>query len=500
MQLTPVFSIKAANSFDCLILVAFGNQLGHGLAKLDPFLAVELDTIFKKSCLCSQNTGFETFTAQVFGVKTLIFVVQFGSAEKLSAEIIRRQLTAVVNFANKSEKKSMLFCWPELSSLASNVNQYYQLLAQYCQMTEYQCHSASSEGSKKVSLEKVVFFDPRFKQNKSVKQYLNIGKAIASGINLSKSFSNLPANVCTPAFMANQAVEIARDSQLKTTVIDEAQMKSLKMNCILAVSAGSQQQAKFIQMQYSGANADQPVIVLIGKGVTFDSGGYSLKSAPGMHEMKFDMCGAATVMGTMHAISLLKIPINIIALMPCSENLINGRAFKPGDILTSMSGQTVEILSTDAEGRLLLADALTFSKRFNPALVIDVATLTGAAITALGHDISAMMSNNKTLSKQIYKAGIMCQDHVWPLPIWEEYSEILNSNFADMASSAGRSGSSGAGATVAACFLSKFIDEYRWAHLDVAGTAWHRGKHLEASGRPVALLCQFLINYCNKPF
>ena len=272
------------------------------------------------------------------------------------------------------------------------------------------------------------------------------------------------------------------------------------MNCILSVSKGSNQPAKLIVMKYRGAKADSPPVILIGKGVTFDSGGYSIKSAPGMHEMKFDMCGAASVMATMQVISALKTSVNVVALLPCSENLINGRAYKPGDVLTSMSGQTVEILSTDAEGRLLLADALTYSQRFNPALVIDVATLTGAAITALGHDISAVMSNNEKLTNQIYKAGRISQDHAWPLPVWEEYCDILDSNFADMASSAGRTGNSGAGAIVAACFLSKFINQYPWAHLDVAGTAWHRGKHLSASGRPVALLSQFLINYSMNPF
>ena len=498
MHLKPVSTMSAADSFDCLIIAAFGNKLGQGVAKLDRHLAIELELMFSESFLSTQSCGHESYSSKTLGQQVLILLVQFDVPEKVSTDFLRNQLTTAINDADKSEKQSLLLCLPELSVHASGLNQYYQLLAQFCQMAEYDHPQQRSDRGNRKSLQSIQFFDHRFKR--SVEPYLKIGRAIAKGINFSKAVSDLPANVCTPAYIADQALNLSKYNELKTTVINEAKMRRLKMNCVLAVSAGSQQPAKFIEMRYNGAGTQDPAVVLIGKGVTFDSGGYSIKSAPGMHEMKFDMCGAATVMGTMYAMSLLKLPLNVIALMPCSENLINGRAFKPGDVLTSMSGQTVEILSTDAEGRLLIADALSYSKRFNPALVIDVATLTGAAITALGHDISAVMSNNKTLSKQICKAGKMCHDYAWPLPVWEEYSESLNSNFADMASSAGRSGNSGAGASVAACFLSKFITDYRWAHLDVAGTAWYRGEHLQASGRPVALLSQFLINYSKKPF
>ena len=505
MKIECASDITAANSCDCLVVLSINRKLGRALATLDPVLVDELTISLQPSENGSEYTGLDSYRCTSLEHKPLVLLVQFGKLESVAYKVIEEQISNVFAQIAKSGKTSIMLCWPELRSMSSSQFQHYQLLAQYCQMTTYQYQKESSTDNQQQAVKRVLFYDPVFaknnsKQKTSLASCIQVGQSIAHGINLSKSMSDLPANTCTPGYLAEQAVKIVQSTAIKTTILDEAAMKTLNMNCVLAVSKGSNQPASFIEMHYSGVGADNHTVVLVGKGVTFDSGGYSIKSAPGMHEMKYDMCGAATVMATMQVISILKLPINVVALIPCSENLIDGQAYKPGDILTSMSGQTVEILSTDAEGRLLLADALTYAQRFEPSLIIDVATLTGAAITALGHDVSAMMSNSKTLSNQLYKAGLMSADKVWPLPLWDDYFEPLNSNFADMASSAGRSGNHGAGAILAASFLSKFITKHRWAHLDVAGTAWHRGKHLSASGRPVALLSQFLINYSNKPF
>ena len=505
MHIECVSDLTAAKSCDYLVFLSIKGELGQALSTFDSELADKISTDLKASTHESKSTGPDIYCCTSLEHKSSVVLVQFGELEQVTYKVIQEQISNVFSQVAMSERTSIYLCWPELRSIASNQYQHYQLLAQYCQMTAYRYQCEITSNNQFQSVKRVVFYDPVFAKNNSKRKTIlastiHTGQLIGDGINLSKSMSDLPANICTPGYLAEQAIKIAESTSIRTTVLDETTMKTLNMNCILAVSKGSHQPASFIEMHYSGASADNHPVVLVGKGVTFDSGGYSIKSAPGMHEMKYDMCAAATVMATMQVVSKLQLPINVIALIPCSENLINGRAYKPGDILTSMSGQTVEVLSTDAEGRLLLADALTYAQRFEPTLVIDIATLTGAAITALGHDVSAMMCNSKALSNQLYKAGQWCADKVWALPLWDDYFEPLNSNFADMASSAGRSGNHGAGAIVAASFLSKFSKNFRWAHLDVAGTAWHRGKHLAASGRPVGLLSQFLINYSYKPF
>jgi leucyl aminopeptidase len=257
------------------------------------------------------------------------------------------------------------------------------------------------------------------------------------------------------------------------------------------VTAGTSEPAKLIVMQYKGGGSDKPV-VLVGKGVTFDSGGISLKPGPGMDEMKFDMCGAASVIGTMATVAKLKLPINLNVVVPAVENLPGNSATKPGDIVKSMSGQTIEVLNTDAEGRLILCDALTYARRFKPAAIIDVATLTGACVVALGAHRTAIMSNNDALRDEILAAGEAAEDRGWPMPLGDEYAEQLKSNFADMANIGGPGG----GAVTAACFLAKFTDGMDWAHLDIAGTAWKTGNQKGASGRPVPMLSQILLARC----
>jgi leucyl aminopeptidase len=318
------------------------------------------------------------------------------------------------------------------------------------------------------------------------------GDAIAAGMTLARDLGNLPANVCTPSHLARTAQRLAREHRnLQTRILNEAAMKRLGMHSLLSVTAGTDEPAKLIVMQYKGAPGKKPV-VLVGKGVTFDSGGISLKPGPGMDEMKFDMCGAAGVMGTMLAVAKLQLPINLNVVVPAVENLPSGRATKPGDIIKSMSGKTIEILNTDAEGRLILCDALTYSRRFKPEVLVDVATLTGACVIALGHHRTAVMSNDDGLASEFVAAGIGADDRGWQLPLAEEYADQLKSNFADFANVGGRDG----GAITAGCFLGKFTDGMKWAHLDIAGTAWTSGKQKGASGRPVPMLTEFLLSRC----
>jgi leucyl aminopeptidase len=318
------------------------------------------------------------------------------------------------------------------------------------------------------------------------------GDAIAYGMSITKELGNLPANVCTPSYLARTAQKLAKNNgKLSTRIINEAEMKRLGMHSLLSVTAGTKEPAKMIVMQYKGKAGQKPV-VLIGKGVTFDSGGISLKPGPGMDEMKFDMCGAAGVLGTMAAVARLKLPINLNVVVPAVENLPSGIATKPGDIVKSMSGHTIEILNTDAEGRLILCDAMTYSRRFKPDTVIDVATLTGACVIALGHHRTGVMSTSDELAGEILAAGIRAEDRGWQLPLAEEYALQLKSNFADFANVGGRDG----GAVTAGCFLSKFADGLNWAHLDIAGTAWKSGKGKGATGRPVPMLTDLLLARC----
>jgi len=318
------------------------------------------------------------------------------------------------------------------------------------------------------------------------------GVAIADGMTLAKNLGNLPGNICTPAYLAQQAQEIAASHKLKIEVLEQADMEKLGMGSLLSVARGSRQPPKLIVLHYSGADAKQKPIVLVGKGITFDAGGISLKPPGEMDEMKYDMSGAASVLGVLQAIAELKLPLNLVGIIPACENLPDGNANKPGDIVTSMSGQTIEILNTDAEGRLILCDALTYAERFEPTAVIDIATLTGACVIALGHVASGLLANDGGLARELLDAGERAGDRAWQMPLWDDYQEQLKSNFADMANIGGRPG----GTITAACFLSRFAKKFEWAHLDIAGTAWKSGKEKGSTGRPVPLLMHFLIGKC----
>jgi leucyl aminopeptidase len=316
------------------------------------------------------------------------------------------------------------------------------------------------------------------------------GQAIADGMKLHKDLANLPPNICTPIYLAERATALCGlHKNIQCEILGLEQMEALGMNALLAVARGSSQEARLIILKYQGAAESKAPIVLVGKGVTFDSGGISLKPAPDMDEMKYDMSGAASVLGTLSAVADLKLPLNVIGIMPCTENLPGGRALKPADIITTMSGQTVEVLNTDAEGRLILCDALTYSERFKPAVVIDIATLTGACVVALGKHPHGLLGNHSPLINDLLNAGKASGDRAWELPLWDEYQEQLDSPFADMANVGGKQ----AGTITAACFLSRFAKKFPWVHLDIAGTAWVTKPEKASTGRPVPLLTQYLI-------
>ena len=315
------------------------------------------------------------------------------------------------------------------------------------------------------------------------------GVAVANGMALTRKLGDLPPNICTPTYLADAAKSLAKTYNLECEILEESEMESLGMNSLLSVSKGSSQPGKLISLSYSN-NGNAAPIVLVGKGVTFDSGGISLKPGSGMDEMKYDMCGAASVLGTMSAIAEMNLKVNLIVVVPAVENMPAHNASRPGDVVKSMSGQTIEILNTDAEGRLILCDALTYCEKYKPKTVIDIATLTGAVIIALGKHHSGVMSNDQSLADALKVSGEAAQDTVWQLPLDDEYDDLLKSNFADMANIGGRE----AGTVTAACFLARYTKKYSWAHIDIAGTAWLGGSKKGATGRPVPLLTQYIMD------
>ena len=324
----------------------------------------------------------------------------------------------------------------------------------------------------------------------SLSESASKAQIMAASIGLARDLGNMPGNACTPLYLSGKAQELSEQLGIKTTILDEDKMSELGMGSLLSVSAGSVEPAQLIIMQYQGAGDSEQPYALVGKGITFDSGGISLKPGAAMDEMKFDMCGAASVFGAMHAVAQLKLPINLVAIVAAAENMPSGHATKPGDIVTSMAGKTIEVLNTDAEGRLVLCDALTYAAQFKPKTIIDIATLTGACVIALGSHASGLYANDEELAEALLESSQSTGDKAWRMPLWPEYDKQLDSNFADIANIGGRE----AGSVTAACFLARFTREQKWAHLDIAGTAWKSGKAKGATGRPVRLLVDYLEN------
>jgi leucyl aminopeptidase len=405
----------------------------------------------------------------------------------------RRFRQIVVNAANALKETGVAEAFSYLPDLTVKDRNTHWKVRQTIAATEETLYRFDELKSRKepLRLRKIILSIPSRRELACGEQAIREGKAIAAGTKLARDLSNRPANICNPTYLAECAVELSQTfPTLKTKVLEAADMAQLGMGSLLSVSRGSIQPPKLIILEYLCAHENLKPTVLIGKGVTFDSGGISLKSRDKMDEMKYDMCGAASVLGTLRACAELTLSLNVVGIIPAVENMPGGRATKPGDIVTSLSGQTIEVLNTDAEGRLLLCDAMTYSERYNPGVVIDIATLTGACIIALGHHPHGLFSNHGPLAKDLLNAGYTVADRAWELPLWEEYQEQLDSNFADMANVGGRD----AGAITAACFLARFAKKFNWAHLDIAGTAWKTGKSKGATGRPVPLLVQYLLD------
>ena len=421
-----------------------------------------------------------------------VMLVGCGKKDELSEASYRKAIQAAAAALRGGAAKDAVFCLAELPVADRSFHWKVREAAQALGNALYTYDETKSEKSEqdRPVLEEVRFLSADEAQTKSAEKAAREGHAISNGMALARELANLPGNVCTPTYLADQAKELGEQyKSLRVGVLEEKDMEELGMGALLSVSRGSRESAKLITIEYRGAGDNARPVVLVGKGLTFDAGGISLKPAAAMDEMKYDMCGGAGVIGTMRAVAELELPVNVVAVVPSSENLPDGAANKPGDIVKSMSGQTIEILNTDAEGRLILCDALTYSAKFDPETVIDVATLTGACVIALGKQASGLMGNDEALVSDLLAAGRDSGDRAWELPVWDEYQEQLKSNFADMANVGGRE----AGTITAACFLSRYTTDYRWAHLDIAGTAWISGKEKGATGRPVPLLMQYLI-------
>ena len=425
---------------------------------------------------------------------TRVLLVGLGPKAAFAEQQFRRSVTAAIAALAKTGTTDAELHIAELAVGRRDVEWRVMQAARAAREAIYRFEQMKSSPAKdNPALRRIVLAIGKADEKRAARG-LAQGLALAHGVSLARDLGNLPGNVCTPAYLADQARKLAKHYRLKIQVLERADMEKLGMNTLLSVAQGSSQPPKLIVLEYRAGPKSQKPVVLVGKGVTFDTGGISLKPAPEMDEMKFDMSGAGSVLGTVKAVAEMKLPVNLVGIIPATENMPGGRATKPGDIITSMSGQTVEILNTDAEGRLILCDALTYAERFQPAAVIDIATLTGACVIALGHVVSGLFANDDALVREVLAAGEFSGDGAWHLPLHEEYQEQLRSNFADFANIGGRP----AGAVTAACFLARFTKKYRWAHLDVAGTAWKSGKDKGSTGRPVPLLTQFLINRAAK--
>lgn len=410
-----------------------------------------------------------------------VLLIHCGSHAAFSPTILQKRITDLMAQLFKQRVQSATICLPQVAEKTADWQ-----VEQICLLTDAQRYQFLAYKSKQVEhrLQTIEIYQPDASE-----AALTSAQQIAAGIRFTRDLANTPANICTPSYLAEQAEELAAQHQtLSLKVLDKNTMKTLGMGSFLAVAQGSIEPPKLIELQYQGSGTEAP-IVLVGKGITFDSGGLSLKPADGMQEMKFDMAGAAAVLGIMKACALLELPLNVIGLMACAENLPSGTAVKPGDVVKSMSGQTIEIINTDAEGRLVLADTLTYAEQFNPAFVLDMATLTGAVVVALGHVYSGFMTKDDGLAELILKASEISGDKSWRLPLDEAYQDALDSPVADFVNARfDRAG----GSITAACFLSRFTEKYRWAHLDIAGTAWISGKQSNATGRPVSMIMQIL--------
>jgi len=489
------FSIKNGNSEkqrnDCVIVGVFeSRKLSEAAEAIDLASDGYLSTILRRGDMEGKlaSTLLLHNVPGIFSDRVLL--VGLGKEREFREREYRRAVEASIKALDGSGADDVASFLAEIAIKKRDIGWKVSRMVEITMDALYRfSHPQCKKDEPRRGVHRLVINVPQRNDLKQGDAALKRGLALATGVRLAKDLGNLPGNICTPAYLAGQATDIGAAHGMQVEVLERADMEKLGMGSLLSVSRGSRQPPKLIVMQYRRGPAGQKPVVLVGKGITFDSGGISIKPAGDMDEMKYDMCGAASVLGTLKAIAEMELPLNVVGIIPSCENMPDGDANKPGDIVTSMSGQTIEVLNTDAEGRLILCDAMTYAERFEPAAVVDIATLTGACVIALGHHASGAFGNNESLVRELVDAGEEMHDRAWPMPLWDDYQEQLKSNFADIANIGGRP----AGSITAACFLSRFAKKFDWAHLDIAGTAWRSGKQKGATGRPVPLLTQFLI-------
>ncbi len=477
----------------CLVVAIHDSrQLTGPAAELDQACNGQISAAIKHGDI----SGKSGQTLMLFGLPGIsaqrVLLIGAGKADELNERGLRKLTQKTISTLKDRGSSDAVLSLSALNVSGRDAYASARLIIETIAAELYQFDQFKSKKADKPKLKKCFLWAEDKADTQPLQLAAEHGQAIAAGMDLTRTLGNLPGNVCTPTYLAKEAKAMGKaHKELEIEILEEKDMKALGMGSLLSVSHGSAEPAKLIRLSYNGGKAKQQPHVLIGKGITFDTGGISLKPAPNMDEMKYDMCGAATVFGVMKAVVSLQLPINVVALVAAAENMPSGTATKPGDIVTSMSGQTIEVLNTDAEGRLVLCDALTYAERFKPASVVDIATLTGACVVALGAHTTGLLGNNEALIQQLLKAGVQANDRAWQLPLYDEYQEQLDSPFADIANIGGPK----AGTITAACFLSRFAKAYPWAHLDIAGTAWTSGgKDKGATGRPVPMLVQYLLD------
>lgn len=478
----------------CIVTGVYSDNELSDIAKLlDKASNRSLSKILKRGDM-NGKVGQTLLLHDVAGVMAnRVLVVGLGKRESLDSAKFKLIVQSAINKLKDTNSSDALLCLSEVQVKDKDIHWQARKIVELTDHTIYQFTEMKSKKPPAQSLKAVTIFILDKKSREVVNAAIDIGVAVSAGVTAARNLANLPGNICTPTYMAEESLKLAKKyKSIDTTVIDEEEMKKLGMGALLSVSAGSVQPAKLIVMQYKGAADKVRPYVFVGKGISFDTGGISLKPGAAMGEMIFDMCGAASVYGTMITVAELKLPINVVGVISSAENMPGGNATKPGDIVKSMSGQTIEINNTDAEGRLVLCDALTYVDRYKPETVVDVATLTGAIITALGSHACGLYANDETLAEELLAAGDDSLDRAWRMPIWEDYQSQLASSSADMLNSAGRP----AGSVTAACFLARYTKKYRWAHIDIAGTAYIGGSKKGATGSPVSLLTEYLLSKC----
>ena len=491
------FSIKNGNPekqrTDCVIVGVFeGGKVTDAAKSLDAASSKAISALLKSGDMDGKLNSTLVLHQAAGLSATRVLLVGLGKQAEFSERHYRQAVRASVK-ALPNGVVSASFFLAELVIKKSDIHSKVAQLVEVVMDATYQVNAIKLKKAEPKTLKNISIYVAK-SENAQAEAGVEQGLAISLGVSLAKDLGNLPPNICTPTYLGEQAKELAKIYGFKVEVLEKAEIEKLGMGSFLGVAQGSVEPPRFIILQHLKGKKDQKPTVLVGKGITFDTGGISLKPGGDMDEMKYDMCGAASVLGTFKAIGEMNLAINAVGLIATCENMPDAGAIKPGDILTSMSGQTIEVLNTDAEGRLILCDALTYAERFEPSAVVDIATLTGACVIALGHHPSGLFSNKDALAQELLAAGEKAHDRAWHMPLWEEFQTQLDSNFADMANIGGRAG----GSITAACFLSRYAKKFDWAHLDIAGTAWKSGKEKGGTGRPVPLLTTFLVQRAQK--